>query len=186
MYFLKQKRYGISFHLASEIHNICDSPNRRTVPYGLSNFRGSFRGKRSTGQMQSTFQSSFRCSCLDAHDKQCLQFCRITQDRRRFNVYLLKLRSKNLNYSSPLRWTNLSLQSDARELSGVQHPRFTNATPGAPQPARGSFLPRPLARPLEKDTLYPVTWQGMCRYCSKIQRQIQTSATQSFKKCFPM
>uniref|UniRef100_A0A8C6ZIS2 Endothelin-3 n=1 Tax=Nothoprocta perdicaria TaxID=30464 RepID=A0A8C6ZIS2_NOTPE len=55
----------------------------RTVPYGLSNYRGSFRGKRSTGQIQSTFQSSFRCSCLDAHDKQCMQFCRRTQDRRR-------------------------------------------------------------------------------------------------------
>ncbi|KFV99965.1 Endothelin-3, partial [Fulmarus glacialis] len=48
----------------------------RTVPYGLSNYRGSFRGKRSTGQIQRTFQSSFRCSCLDAHDKQCMQFCR--------------------------------------------------------------------------------------------------------------
>ncbi|NWV94427.1 EDN3 protein, partial [Machaerirhynchus nigripectus] len=49
---------------------------RRTVPYGLSNYRGSFRGKRSTGQTQRTSQSSFRCSCSDAHDKQCLQFCR--------------------------------------------------------------------------------------------------------------
>ncbi|XP_074964774.1 endothelin-3 [Phalacrocorax aristotelis] len=54
----------------------------RTVPYGLSNYRGSFRGKRSTGQIQSTSQSSFRCSCLDAHDKQCMQFCRRMQDRR--------------------------------------------------------------------------------------------------------
>ncbi|NXD90452.1 EDN3 protein, partial [Chaetorhynchus papuensis] len=48
----------------------------RTVPYGLSNYRGSFRGKRSTGQTQSTSQPSLRCSCSDAHDKQCLQFCR--------------------------------------------------------------------------------------------------------------
>ncbi|KFO69384.1 Endothelin-3, partial [Cuculus canorus] len=48
----------------------------RTVPYGLSNYRGSFRGKRSTSQIQSTFQSSFRCSCLDANDTQCMQFCR--------------------------------------------------------------------------------------------------------------
>uniref|UniRef100_A0A8B9SK46 Endothelin-3 n=2 Tax=Anas platyrhynchos TaxID=8839 RepID=A0A8B9SK46_ANAPL len=55
----------------------------RTVPYGLSNYRGSFRGKRSTGQNQSTFQSSFRCSCLDTDDKQCTQFCRRMQDRRR-------------------------------------------------------------------------------------------------------
>ncbi|KFQ94295.1 Endothelin-3, partial [Nipponia nippon] len=51
-------------------------PARRTVPYGLSNYRGSFRGKRSTGQIQSTLLSSFRCSCLDAQDKQCMQFCR--------------------------------------------------------------------------------------------------------------
>ncbi|NWV61180.1 EDN3 protein, partial [Malurus elegans] len=48
----------------------------RTVPYGLSNYRGSFRGKRSTGQTQSPSQPSPRCSCWDAHDKQCLQFCR--------------------------------------------------------------------------------------------------------------
>ncbi|KFV93676.1 Endothelin-3, partial [Eurypyga helias] len=48
----------------------------RTVPYGLSNYRGSFRGKRSTDQAQSTFHSSFRCSCSDAHDKLCVQFCR--------------------------------------------------------------------------------------------------------------
>ncbi|XP_076207896.1 endothelin-3 [Aptenodytes patagonicus] len=85
----------------------------RTVPYGLSNYRGSFRGKRSTGQIQSTFQSSSRCSCLDAHDKQCMQFCKRMQDRKSFNIYLLKLRSKNLNHNSPLRWTNLMLQSGA-------------------------------------------------------------------------
>ncbi|RLV97534.1 hypothetical protein DV515_00011664 [Chloebia gouldiae] len=56
---------------------------RRTVPYGLSNYRGSFRGKRSTGQTRSVAQPSPRCSCADAHDKQCLQFCRRMQDRRR-------------------------------------------------------------------------------------------------------
>ncbi|XP_026718106.1 endothelin-3, partial [Athene cunicularia] len=115
--------------------NICDSHNRRTVPYGLSNYRGSFRGKRSTGQIQSTLQSSFRCSCLDVHDKQCLQFCRRMQDRRSFNVYLLKLRSKNLNYNSPLRWTNLMLQSDASgEFSSMQHFHFNNATLRACEP----------------------------------------------------
>ncbi|XP_065501814.1 endothelin-3 isoform X2 [Caloenas nicobarica] len=54
----------------------------RTVPYGLSNYRSSFRGKRSTGQIQSTLQSLFRCSCLDARDKQCMQFCRRMQDRK--------------------------------------------------------------------------------------------------------
>ncbi|NXA82826.1 EDN3 protein, partial [Thryothorus ludovicianus] len=48
----------------------------RTVPYGLSNYRGSFRGKRSTGPTPSTSQPSLRCSCSDAQDKQCWQFCR--------------------------------------------------------------------------------------------------------------
>ncbi|XP_075373400.1 endothelin-3 isoform X1 [Mycteria americana] len=68
---------------------------RRTVPYGLSNYRGSFRGKRSTGQIQSTFQSSFRCSCLDARDKQCMQFCRRMQDRRRNHGSMKKTEEKD-------------------------------------------------------------------------------------------
>ncbi|KAM4649849.1 endothelin-3 [Amazona ochrocephala] len=55
----------------------------RTVPYGLSNYKGNFRGKRSTGQIQNTFQSSIRCSCMNAHDERCMQFCRRMQDRRR-------------------------------------------------------------------------------------------------------
>ncbi|KAM9527356.1 endothelin-3 isoform 1-T1 [Guaruba guarouba] len=101
----------------------------RTVPYGLSNYKGNFRGKRSTGQIQNTFQSSIRCSCMNAHDERCMQFCRRMQDRRSFNIYLLKLRSKNLNYSSPLRWTNSMLQSDASgEFSRVQHFHFNDAT----------------------------------------------------------
>ncbi|XP_030089076.1 endothelin-3 [Serinus canaria] len=67
----------------------------RTVPYGLSNYRGSFRGKRSTGQTQSAPQSSLRCSCLDAHDKQCLQFCRRMQDRRRNHGSVKKTEEKD-------------------------------------------------------------------------------------------
>ncbi|XP_050169915.1 endothelin-3 [Myiozetetes cayanensis] len=67
----------------------------RTVPYGLSNYRGSFRGKRSTGQNQSTSQSSFRCSCLDAQDEQCLQFCRRMQDRRRNHGSMKKTEEKD-------------------------------------------------------------------------------------------
>ncbi|KAM7038006.1 endothelin-3 isoform 1-T1 [Acridotheres tristis] len=67
----------------------------RTVPYGLSNYRGSFRGKRSTGQTQSTSQSSSRCSCLDAQDKQCLQFCRRMQDRRRNHGSMEKTEEKD-------------------------------------------------------------------------------------------
>ncbi|KAM6053274.1 endothelin-3 isoform 1-T2 [Theristicus caerulescens] len=67
----------------------------RTVPYGLSNYRGSFRGKRSTGQIQSTLLSSFRCSCLDAQDKQCMQFCRRMQDRRRNHGSMKKTEEKD-------------------------------------------------------------------------------------------
>uniref|UniRef100_A0A8C8RS56 Endothelin-3 n=1 Tax=Pelusios castaneus TaxID=367368 RepID=A0A8C8RS56_9SAUR len=58
----------------------------RTVPYGLSNYRGSFRGKRSTAQLcrssESLDWSLSRCSCLDAQDKQCTLFCTRTQDSR--------------------------------------------------------------------------------------------------------
>ncbi|KAK2529078.1 endothelin-3 [Columba livia] len=67
----------------------------RTVPYGLSNYRGTFRGKRSTGQIQSTLQFSFRCSCLDARDKQCMQFCRRMQDRRRNHGSVKKTEEKD-------------------------------------------------------------------------------------------
>ncbi|XP_039353944.1 endothelin-3 isoform X2 [Mauremys reevesii] len=58
----------------------------RTVPYGLSNYRGSFRGKRSAGQLckrtESLDWSLSRCSCLDIRDKQCMLFCTRTQDSR--------------------------------------------------------------------------------------------------------
>ncbi|XP_066480816.1 endothelin-3 [Tiliqua scincoides] len=51
----------------------------RTVPYGLSNYRGSFRGKRSTERHSKSFHSSkwppLRCSCVDRGDKQCMHFC---------------------------------------------------------------------------------------------------------------
>ncbi|XP_016158626.1 PREDICTED: endothelin-3 [Ficedula albicollis] len=116
---------------------------QRTVPYGLSNYRGSFRGKRSTGQTPSTSPSSFRCSCSDAQDKQCLQFCRRVQDRRSFNIYLLELRNKNLNYNSPLRWTNLMLQCDASgEFSSRQHFHFSSATEGMGTCMKKLFSPR--------------------------------------------
>lgn len=65
----------------------------RTVPYGLSNYRGNFRGKRSTGQLcgstESLDWSLSRCSCLDVHDKQCMLFCKRTQENR-CNQGLLK------------------------------------------------------------------------------------------------
>ncbi|XP_060628000.2 endothelin-3 [Anolis sagrei] len=55
----------------------------RTVPYGLANYRGSFRGKRSTEQHRKSLQSSkwpsLRCSCADRCDKPCMNFCTRTQ-----------------------------------------------------------------------------------------------------------
>ncbi|XP_058988849.1 endothelin-3 isoform X2 [Mustela lutreola] len=50
----------------------------RTVPYGLSNYRGSFRGRRSTGPFPQSSQPSEwspRCSCVQSQDSACLHFC---------------------------------------------------------------------------------------------------------------
>lgn len=51
----------------------------QTVPYGLSSYRGSFRGKRAVGPFPGGFQPSFqmplRCSCVGREDKACLRFC---------------------------------------------------------------------------------------------------------------
>uniref|UniRef100_A0A6I8NF92 Endothelin-3 n=1 Tax=Ornithorhynchus anatinus TaxID=9258 RepID=A0A6I8NF92_ORNAN len=59
----------------------------RTVPYGLSNFRGDFRGKRSTGQLHSsqTYERPlFRCACEEKNDEPCMHFCTRIQDIRGF------------------------------------------------------------------------------------------------------
>ncbi|XP_063065647.1 endothelin-3b [Engraulis encrasicolus] len=46
----------------------------RTVPYGLSNYRGSQRLRRSTGrQTEEEFQ---RCACAEQQDQTCNSFCR--------------------------------------------------------------------------------------------------------------
>ncbi|XP_025870888.1 endothelin-3 isoform X3 [Vulpes vulpes] len=50
----------------------------RTVPYGLSNYRGSFRGRRSTGLFPQSPQPSKwtqRCACVQSQDSACLHFC---------------------------------------------------------------------------------------------------------------
>ncbi|XP_058030775.1 endothelin-3 isoform X1 [Ahaetulla prasina] len=51
----------------------------KTVPYGLANYRGNFRVKRSTEQLHKSLHSSerspSRCSCTDRRDKLCMQFC---------------------------------------------------------------------------------------------------------------
>uniref|UniRef100_A0A8D0DN21 Endothelin-3 n=1 Tax=Salvator merianae TaxID=96440 RepID=A0A8D0DN21_SALMN len=55
----------------------------RIVPYGLANYRGSFRGKRSTELHRKNLPLSkwplSRCSCVDRCDKQCMHFCTRTQ-----------------------------------------------------------------------------------------------------------
>ncbi|XP_060086713.1 endothelin-3 [Heteronotia binoei] len=55
----------------------------RTVPYGLTNYRGNFRGKRSARHPHTSTRSSrwppSRCSCADRCDKQCMHFCRRAQ-----------------------------------------------------------------------------------------------------------
>lgn len=76
---------------------------------------------------------------------------------------MLELRNKNLNYNSPLRWTNLMLQCDASgEFSSRQHFHFSSATLRAWEPVWRSFSP--LERASEKENLYHVTWQGMYHY----------------------
>uniref|UniRef100_A0A8D2J1H9 Endothelin-3 n=1 Tax=Varanus komodoensis TaxID=61221 RepID=A0A8D2J1H9_VARKO len=55
----------------------------RTVPYGLANYRGGFRGRRSTGQHRKSVHSSerapSRCACTDRCDEPCMRFCTMTQ-----------------------------------------------------------------------------------------------------------
>uniref|UniRef100_A0A8C9CGU3 Endothelin-3 n=1 Tax=Phocoena sinus TaxID=42100 RepID=A0A8C9CGU3_PHOSS len=50
----------------------------RTVPYGLSNYRGSFRGRRSAGTFPRSSQPSKgtpRCACAESEDAACTHFC---------------------------------------------------------------------------------------------------------------
>ncbi|XP_023984352.1 endothelin-3 isoform X1 [Physeter macrocephalus] len=50
----------------------------RTVPYGLSNYRGSFRGRRSAGTFPRSSQLSKgtpRCTCAESEDAACVHFC---------------------------------------------------------------------------------------------------------------
>ncbi|XP_066093073.1 endothelin-3 isoform X1 [Saccopteryx bilineata] len=50
----------------------------RTVPYGLSNYRGRFRGRRSARPFPQSPQPSkwtLRCACVTSHDPACVHFC---------------------------------------------------------------------------------------------------------------
>ncbi|KAL1785770.1 endothelin-3 [Sigmodon hispidus] len=56
----------------------------QTVPYGLSNYRGSLRGKRSSGPFLESPQpfprTRLRCACMGTDDKACARFCAHTAD----------------------------------------------------------------------------------------------------------
>ncbi|XP_054993401.1 endothelin-3 [Sorex araneus] len=50
----------------------------RTVPYGLSSSRGSFRGRRASGlspQNPQAVPRARRCTCADSRDPACTRFC---------------------------------------------------------------------------------------------------------------
>ncbi|XP_019612703.2 endothelin-3 isoform X1 [Rhinolophus sinicus] len=49
----------------------------QTVPYGLSNYRGSSRGRRSAGLPRSRQPSKWtpRCTCVQGNDRACARFC---------------------------------------------------------------------------------------------------------------
>lgn len=53
----------------------------RTVPYGLSSYRGSAREKRSTDRRRMSSSSQPRCSCADISDQRCVIFCKERTDR---------------------------------------------------------------------------------------------------------
>ncbi|XP_048205381.1 endothelin-3 [Perognathus longimembris pacificus] len=52
----------------------------QTVPYGLSNYKGSFRGKRSSGPIPGSSppstQTPSRCACVERDDQACRRFCK--------------------------------------------------------------------------------------------------------------
>lgn len=59
----------------------------RTVPYGLSSSRGSFRGRRASGlppQNPRATQQTRRCACVDDSDPACTWFCDRTPAGSRF------------------------------------------------------------------------------------------------------
>ncbi|XP_056405052.1 endothelin-3 [Hyla sarda] len=69
----------------------------RTVPYGLSSYRGSGREKRDTDRRRTTSLSQPRCSCTDPSDRRCVLFCqgktdRPTEERTRRDIRLKQTR----------------------------------------------------------------------------------------------
>uniref|UniRef100_A0A5F9CZP0 Endothelin-3 n=1 Tax=Oryctolagus cuniculus TaxID=9986 RepID=A0A5F9CZP0_RABIT len=62
----------------------------QTVPYGLSSYRGSLRGKRAVGPFpgseQPSPQTPVRCRCVGREDKACTRFCSQAVDTRRLTA----------------------------------------------------------------------------------------------------
>ncbi|XP_063815445.1 endothelin-3 isoform X1 [Pseudophryne corroboree] len=54
---------------------------RRTVPYGLSSYRGSVREKRAVEKRRMSLRSPSRCSCTDPRDQHCGSFCKDRTNR---------------------------------------------------------------------------------------------------------
>ncbi|XP_075032889.1 endothelin-3 isoform X1 [Mixophyes fleayi] len=53
----------------------------RTVPYGLSSYRGSVREKRGVEKSRVSSRSHPRCSCTDPSDQHCGSFCKERTNR---------------------------------------------------------------------------------------------------------
>lgn len=55
---------------------LCFAVARRTVPYGMSSYRGSQRVRRSALTSDPSYTSSQRCVCSDQQDSDCRAFCK--------------------------------------------------------------------------------------------------------------
>lgn len=61
------------------------------MPYGLSNHRGSVRGRRSAGPSPQSSQPSrgtLRCACAESQDRACVYFCTRTLAARGYDPSL--------------------------------------------------------------------------------------------------
>ncbi|XP_074066472.1 endothelin-3 [Macrotis lagotis] len=79
----------------------------RTVPYGLSNYKGNFRDKRSADHIRRSlpsFKGSLnRCSCTKQDDDACIHFCTRTEDNRSNSRTVEKYQDKNMK-QPPEEW----------------------------------------------------------------------------------
>ncbi|XP_069507145.1 endothelin-3 isoform X3 [Ambystoma mexicanum] len=87
--------HGAAFTVTPGTYN--HFQRRRIVPYGLSNYRGNFRGKRSVEKIggNSQVRRPMRCSCSDRDDEQCASFCTRAHEGKRKKVSLDRTKRKN-------------------------------------------------------------------------------------------